>query len=737
MIGGKTIQQKLKGIGTVILVFVLLLTMILPTQVSAATKLMGKRATASDVVAATSTNKKGIQGAEFWTDSNDTEFKNSVNHVYMNLELTSIINTDGTGTPYSYNGKTYYFNYENYVKVFEWRIRELRSAGKIITAEVLMGWTDNPQLQKLIYPGGREAGHFYYALNVQDADAIETLNATFHYLADVFGQSDCFIQNWILGNEVTAPQHYNYCGTYDANTNIDIAVKSFDLLYSAIQDNSPYAKVYICPTHNWNDNLAGTGIPTKTFIDGFAAKEKGKNWNIAYHAYPRQMDKTMWSKEAAADLSHDITSNFVCAANLEVLTDYIKNTYGSSHRIILSEQGFDAKTLGEEAQAASLAYLYYAAARNDMVDAMIYVQFKDNLGATGAGLYQGLVNADGTGRQAYNVFKYMDTPYASGVVDPYLRYITPNAAGTPISSWTDDIIWKAASTTATLTSAQLYIPDNQTGPCIQMAMSATTSSDTDLEYRWLVYDQSTGVWSVASGWQLNQNILSWYPQKEGAYLVQGEVRVAGNPSSLLTASTGYQYGTTTTPPVLSSVGIYLWQYENGLIEGGAVVNDGVDTSDLSYRWLVYDVKNEQWIQASDWSFDYGIHYSPSMSGDYLVYCEVKDTQGHTANTTVGVNYRHAIKAICQMPDPNGNGYLIGIQSFDNPGYYYEMQILDCNLYVQGKAAWIYTTGKCGAQDTTLWTTWAPIPGYYWTLFNLYDASGNLIDQQCYGFTNAE
>ena len=72
MIGGKTIQQKLKGIGTVILVFVLLLTMILPTQVSAATKLMGKRATASDVVAATSTNKKGIQGAEFWTDSNDT-----------------------------------------------------------------------------------------------------------------------------------------------------------------------------------------------------------------------------------------------------------------------------------------------------------------------------------------------------------------------------------------------------------------------------------------------------------------------------------------------------------------------------------------------------------------------------------------------------------------------------------------------------------------------------------------
>ncbi|WP_075722046.1 leucine-rich repeat domain-containing protein [Roseburia sp. 499] len=190
-------------------------------------------------------------------------------------------------------------------------------------------------------------------------------------------------------------------------------------------------------------------------------------------------------------------------------------------------------------------------------------------------------------------------------------------------------------------------------------------------------------------------------------------------------------------PLLDSVGIYIWQYENGLIEGGAVVNEGANAAPLLYRWLVYDVKNGQWIQASDWSSDYGIHYRPTTSGDYLVYCEVKDGAGKTFNATVGVNYRHAIKAICQMPDPNGNGYLIGIQSFNNPGYYYEMQILDCNLYMQGKDAWIYSTGKCGTQDTTLWTTWKPVPGYYWTLFNLYDASGNLVDQQCYGFTNAE
>ena len=100
-----------------LLVVLLVFPMMVPAQAKAATTLMGKRASASDVVEATAENKKGIQGVEFWTDSSDTDMKNSVHHVYVNLELNNIINTDGTGTPYVYNGKTYYFNYENYIVV--------------------------------------------------------------------------------------------------------------------------------------------------------------------------------------------------------------------------------------------------------------------------------------------------------------------------------------------------------------------------------------------------------------------------------------------------------------------------------------------------------------------------------------------------------------------------------------------------------------------------------------------
>ncbi len=98
-----------------------------------------------------------------------------------------------------------------------------------------------------------------------------------------------------------------------------------------------------------------------------------------------------------------------------------------------------------------------------------------------------------------------------------------------------------------------------------------------------------------------------------------------------------------------------------------------------------------------------------------------------------------IKGICQMPNPDGTGgYLIGIESYDNPNnsYQYEMLILDCTLYAQGKPAWIYSTGKCGAPGNCLWTIWKPKYGYYWTLFRIFDKNGNMLDEACFGFVNA-
>ena len=105
--------------------------------------------------------------------------------------------------------------------------------------------------------------------------------------------------------------------------------------------------------------------------------------------------------------------------------------------------------------------------------------------------------------------------------------------------------------------------------------------------------------------------------------------------------------------------------------------------------------------------------------------------------SLGVVCHKGIKGICQMPY-EGGGFLIGIESYENPNqsYKYEMLILDCSLLAQGKDAWIYSTGKCGvAEGNALWTIWQPKYGYYWTLFRIYDENDELIDEQCFGFVN--
>ncbi len=95
-----------------------------------------------------------------------------------------------------------------------------------------------------------------------------------------------------------------------------------------------------------------------------------------------------------------------------------------------------------------------------------------------------------------------------------------------------------------------------------------------------------------------------------------------------------------------------------------------------------------------------------------------------------------IKGICQMPDPEGRGILLGLEASSiKKGYSVEILVLDCTLLAENKPAWIYTTEKCGIGEDGLWTIVDLQYGYYWTLFRIYDKEGELVDEACYGFEN--
>ena len=178
--------------------------------------------------------------------------------------------------------------------------------------------------------------------------------------------------------------------------------------------------------------------------------------------------------------------------------------------------------------------------------------------------------------------------------------------------------------------------------------------------------------------------------------------------------------------------------------GEVKIHDESPSQDYAVRWS-FSKDKETWYVARGFSPAQGNmeDWCPPEYGTYYIKVEMMDT---TTQKLCDVKkyileYNPMIQGICQMPNPRDDGgYLIGIESYDNPDgkYSYEMQILDCTLLAEGKDAWIYTTGQCGSDSNYLWTVWQPQYGYYWTLFRIYDTKKNkLVDEKCYGFANID
>lgn len=200
------------------------------------------------------------------------------------------------------------------------------------------------------------------------------------------------------------------------------------------------------------------------------------------------------------------------------------------------------------------------------------------------------------------------------------------------------------------------------------------------------------------------------------------------------------YTDNTKTATLISKGIYVSEVTSNRILAG-MVTDYFDKSNIEYRWIACNEADEQWFEISGWKKgNEWLSWTPDKSAGYILVCyaRVAGDDTTTVSANVGVNYHKAIKGKCQMPyTGEGGGYLIGVESYDNPNqsYRYELLVLDCTLLAQGKDAWIWSTGKCTVPETSFWAIWQPQYGYYWTLFRVYDEQGNLIDEECFPFEN--
>ena len=194
---------------------------------------------------------------------------------------------------------------------------------------------------------------------------------------------------------------------------------------------------------------------------------------------------------------------------------------------------------------------------------------------------------------------------------------------------------------------------------------------------------------------------------------------------------------------INNPSIYIQSITRDTVTAGMVC-EAPENTDIEYSWYVSKDKTS-WTCIQDWKVnDEWLNWSPNFFGEFQLkgLARVKDEPLTTvvAVTTQVIN--PYIKGKCQLPYgmivPGESGYLIGVETYENPNqsYQYEMLILDCTLLAEGKDAWIYTTNKFTVSEGAAgWTVWQPKYGYYWTLFRVYDADGNMIDEACYGFQN--
>lgn len=374
------------------------------------------------------TSKKGLQGVAYASDSNnpqplDARYTNT-KQTLINLDLSTIVSKSPKSgyAAYSYKGNTYYFSE---LEDLQANIRSLNYGYKqylygnsgrtpvAVTLCLLLGY--NEENSFLIDPAARKAGYTYYTLNVREGYARDTLEALFFYLGEMFGKSDCYVTNWILGNEINSSKAWNYSGGLSFDTYMNCYVTAFRMLYTGVKTEKIGNTVSISLDNGWID--APDTYSGKATLDAFAQKIYEQNpdidWSIAYHPYSYPLARAdFWNDYC--NTTDSLNTPYISMRNITVLTNYVSklesnyNKNVGSIRVLLTEQGY-SHSAGAEVQAEAIVRGYYIAEFNDRIDAFIIRAVSDDRDEMSGKLYFGLMNSQQDKRIALYAYEHMDS----------------------------------------------------------------------------------------------------------------------------------------------------------------------------------------------------------------------------------------------------------------------------------------------------------------------------------------
>lgn len=389
-------------------------------------------------------------------------FELGVNHVIVNIPFSHIL---GSGIEYTYDGKTYHFSSE-VLAVYDDTIRRMSEKNMTVTAVLLNDW--NNATPQLYYPGVKRqpAGTAnYYGFHVATEEGFETLKAIAAFLTERYSSLQSpygRVSNWVIGNEINN-QLWNYMGPMSLEQYMEEYVRAFRVFYTAIRSTSSTSRVFFSTDYNWLHEADGRlKYNAKDVLDTFNSMVLPggpMDWELAYHPYSIPMvEPEFWNDAETGLIKNDASSPVVNMINLKVLTDYLQQPQflmrnGKPRHVILSEQGFTSQSHSrgevEELQAAAIAYAYYLADSNSLIDAFIMSRQVDAPSEVAASCSFGLWSCDMSKpndivptmrKQSWTVYKNIDDRKRTlETTEKYKKYIG-------IEKWSDvipDFKWKS------------------------------------------------------------------------------------------------------------------------------------------------------------------------------------------------------------------------------------------------------------------------------------------------------
>lgn len=238
-----------------------------------------------------------------------------------------------------------------------------------------------------------------------------------------------------------------------------------------------------------------------------------------------------------------------------------------------------------------------------------------------------------------------------------------------------------------------------------------------VDFRFSVYDAEAKDWKIIGDWNVYEEIL-WSPGNSGTYTIKVEARTSDNKIAEKTM----EY---TQQPIYGRLG----EVKVKPNEVGYALNVAYDTNDPTpfFRWLCYDIANNQWITISDWSRESSTTWQPEHKGDYLIYVEMDVINCDIVSKHVGTTVEGAkiTGFTTSVASPSWVDKVITLKgSYANP--LGEVKNIKYLVYDGSTWAEIPNDGKDG--------NWVPKKvGQYILVFQLLDKNNQVIAQKDMGF----